>query len=226
MAYITSVETQSVIVGECLIPPIAGIEAWPSIDPQAIASFHNVGVHLGEGIQNQIGLYNGIGNWSQLGLANLIGFGADIGSHVDAQPAYSSSAIQMAFSSPSIIQTTALDSKKLTQNGVPVELNPSDIKLKTNIKPLKNSLDKVMDLRGVEYDRIDYGWHEIGMIAQEVEKVLPDLVKENSEGTKVLNYSHITAVLVEAIKEQQEQINSLKETVQELSTKLANCCQA
>jgi flagellar biosynthesis chaperone FliJ len=62
------------------------------------------------------------------------------------------------------------------------------------------------------------------MIAQEVEQVIPDLVQENTEGIKVLHYQNLTAVLVEAIKEQQEQINTLKQTVQELSTKLENCC--
>jgi myo-inositol-1-phosphate synthase len=61
-------------------------------------------------------------------------------------------------------------------------------------------------------------------VAQEVEQIIPDLVQEDSEGTKVLHYQNLTAVLVEAIKEQQEQINTLKQTVQELSTKLENCC--
>jgi len=73
-------------------------------------------------------------------------------------------------------------------------------------------------------NRVDYERHQIGMIAQEVEQVIPDLVHENSEGTKVLEYTHLTAVLVEAVKEQQKQIETLKETVAELSTKLAECC--
>ena len=57
-----------------------------------------------------------------------------------------------------------------------------------------------------------------------MEKIIPELVVENSEGYKMIYYENLTAVLVEAVKEQQEQINSLKQTVQELSTKLADCC--
>ena len=92
----------------------------------------------------------------------------------------------------------------------------SDIKLKTNIKTLTNSLDKVLQMRGVEFDRIDLdGKHQIGVIAQEVEEIVPDLVSEN-DGTKSVAYGNITALLIEAIKEQQEQINSLKEEIRSL----------
>jgi hypothetical protein len=65
------------------------------------------------------------------------------------------------------------------------------------------------------------------LIAQEVEKVLPEVVVEEiieSNNLKTVEYGNLTAVLIEAIKEQQEQINILKGTVQELSTKLAECC--
>ena len=89
----------------------------------------------------------------------------------------------------------------------------SDIKLKTNIKTLTNSLDKVLQMRGVEFDRIDIeGEHNIGFIAQEIEKIVPELVREN-KGTKSVAYGNITALLVEAIKEQQMQINELKNMI-------------
>jgi len=93
----------------------------------------------------------------------------------------------------------------------------SDIKLKTNIKTISNSLDKVLQLRGVEYDRIDMdGKHQIGVIAQEVEKVVPDLVNEGDEGIKSVSYGNITALLIEAIKEQQKQIDTLTKRIEEL----------
>ena len=80
-------------------------------------------------------------------------------------------------------------------------------------------------MKGVEYDRTDITEiHEVGLIAQEVEEIIPQLVSEDSEGTKLVQYKNLTAVLVEAIKEQQAQIEDLKGTVQELSTKLADCC--
>jgi hypothetical protein len=92
----------------------------------------------------------------------------------------------------------------------------SDIKLKTNIKTITDALEKVLTLRGVEFDRIDLeGRHQIGVIAQEVEEVFPDLVTENN-GIKSVSYGNITAILIEAIKDQQEQINSLKEEIQSL----------
>ncbi len=91
----------------------------------------------------------------------------------------------------------------------------SDIKLKTNIKTLTNSLGKVLNLRGVEYDRIDIGGHHIGVVAQEVEEIIPEVVCENN-GIKSVAYANIVAVLIEAIKEQQEQINNLEHQLIEL----------
>ena len=91
----------------------------------------------------------------------------------------------------------------------------SDESLKENVVGITNALDKVLDLRGVYFNRIgkNYDDREIGVIAQEVEKVLPELVKESSDGIKSVAYQNMVAVLIEAIKEQQEQINELKETV-------------
>jgi hypothetical protein len=92
----------------------------------------------------------------------------------------------------------------------------SDIKLKTNIKTLTNSLNKVLQMRGVEYDRIDMdNKHQIGVIAQEVEEIIPELVSE-SDGIKNVTYGNITALLIEAIKEQQDQINTLKQEIENL----------
>ena len=88
----------------------------------------------------------------------------------------------------------------------------SDEKLKENVVGITNALEKVMDLRGVYFNRIgkNYDDREIGVIAQEVEKVLPELVKEGPDGTKSVAYQNMVAVLIEAIKEQQEQINELR----------------
>ena len=97
----------------------------------------------------------------------------------------------------------------------------SDIKLKTNIKTIDNALDKVLQLRGAEYDRIDKdNKHEIGVIAQEVEKIIPELVNTNKdqhgEDTKSVSYGNMVAVLIEAIKEQNEVINKMKKEIDDL----------
>jgi hypothetical protein len=96
--------------------------------------------------------------------------------------------------------------------------SPSDIRLKENIKPLETALDKVLKLQGVTYD-----WKEgtdarsmtnikedIGFIAQQVQEVVPELVRQNDNGFLSLRDKGITALLVEAIKEQQKQIEELK----------------
>ena len=99
----------------------------------------------------------------------------------------------------------------------------SDIKLKTNVKTIDNALDKVLKLRGAEYDRIDKdNKHEIGVIAQEVEKIIPELVNisENQDGeeTKTVSYGNIAAVLIEAIKEQNVVINKMKKEIEDLKS--------
>jgi hypothetical protein len=105
----------------------------------------------------------------------------------------------------------------LTNNNLSVtgDVNSnSDIKLKTNIKTLTNSLDKVLKIRGVEFDRIDLeGRHQIGVIAQEIEEIVPELVSEIN-GIKSVSYGNISALLIEAIKEQQNQINNLKTQIE------------
>ena len=93
----------------------------------------------------------------------------------------------------------------------------SDIKLKTNIKTIDNALDKVLQLRGTEYDRIDRdNQHEIGVIAQEVEKIIPEVV--HGDETKTVSYGNMVAVLIEAIKEQNEVINEMKKEIDELKS--------
>ena len=90
----------------------------------------------------------------------------------------------------------------------------SDISVKTNIRPIDNVLERVINSRGVLYDRIDSGEkNNIGFIAQELEEQFPELVVENPDGTKAVKYQNAVAILFEAIKEQQKQIDELKELI-------------
>jgi hypothetical protein len=87
----------------------------------------------------------------------------------------------------------------------------SDISVKENIRPIQNVLTKINNSRGVLYDRIDTKTkNNIGFIAQELEKEFPELISTNNDGTKGVKYQNAVAVLFEAIKEQQKQINELK----------------
>lgn len=100
-------------------------------------------------------------------------------------------------------------------------LPPSDQTLKTNITPITSALSKVLQLNGVEFDFIDgvnCGYlrkHQIGLIAQDVNKVIPEVVGKNNDGTLGVSYQHLVAVLIEAIKEQQQEIEELKKIVSE-----------
>ena len=85
----------------------------------------------------------------------------------------------------------------------------SDIKLKENITTIESGLDKVCQLRGVEFDFKSNGQHSLGVIAQEVEQVLPDLVSE-VDGTKTVAYANLTAVLIEAVKELKAEVAELR----------------
>jgi hypothetical protein len=89
----------------------------------------------------------------------------------------------------------------------------SDERLKDNIKTIANPLDKVCSLRGVCFDKD--GEPGIGVIAQEVEKIIPEVVKTNDDelSTKAVAYGNLVGLLIEAIKEQQKQIEMLSEKV-------------
>ena len=86
----------------------------------------------------------------------------------------------------------------------------SDARVKENIETIDNALDKVTQLRGVEYNKIGSEEKSIGVVAQEIREVLPEVVKENEDGMLSVAYGNITGVLIEAIKEQQKQIEELK----------------
>jgi len=102
--------------------------------------------------------------------------------------------------------------------------SPSDITFKKNIQSINTPLDKALNLNGVSYEwkteeYADKGFakgRHYGVIAQEIEKVLPEVVNTAPDGTKAVAYTELIPVLIEAIKEQQKQIDALKHQVSEL----------
>jgi hypothetical protein len=88
---------------------------------------------------------------------------------------------------------------------------PSDSRLKENIVTVDSALDKVMKMRGVYFNKSDDQVRRIGVIAQEVEEVLPEVVHtdDTPEQMKAVSYANIVGLLIEAIKEQQEIIKKL-----------------
>ena len=83
---------------------------------------------------------------------------------------------------------------------------------KTNILPLEGALEKVLRLRAVSYERKDDGKRQIGVIGEEVGEVVPEVVAygENGRDAKSVDYARLTALLIEAIKEQQAQLRELR----------------
>lgn len=104
----------------------------------------------------------------------------------------------------------------------------SDRRWKSGITPLSNALERVQQLRGVSYEwkrdefpemNFSQGRH-IGLIAQEVEDVLPELVVTDSDGYKSVAYANLVAVLIEAVKEQQNQIANQQDQITKLIAEL------
>jgi len=100
-----------------------------------------------------------------------------------------------------------------------VAFSTSDIRLKDNIKTIDNALDKVNSIQGIEFDWIEKekvhgnSGHDIGVIAQEIEKVLPDVVTTRDNGYKAVKYEKIVPLLIEAIKDLSKQVDGLKRLI-------------
>ena len=86
----------------------------------------------------------------------------------------------------------------------------SDERAKSNIKTIENGLDKVLEIRGVTFEKD--GRKSSGVIAQEVRKVLPELVMEDANGMLSVAYGNIVGVLIEAIKDLKAEIDELKKS--------------
>lgn len=102
--------------------------------------------------------------------------------------------------------------------------SPSDIRLKTIKEKIPNALSSILKLNGYRFDWKEQGdilniKEDIGVIAQEVAEVLPELARTNENGFMSVRHQGLTAVLIEAIKEQQTQIEELKQLVNKLINK-------
>jgi hypothetical protein len=103
-------------------------------------------------------------------------------------------------------------------------VTPSDIRLKKDIKPIMNALDNIAQLRGITFrwkdNEKDTGVH-LGVIAQEVEEVFPEVVSTDNKGYKSVDYSKLTAPLIEAVKELKAENEALKARIEALEQRSA-----
>ena len=93
----------------------------------------------------------------------------------------------------------------------------SDISLKDNIRPIENALFKVNQIRGVEFDWNEKSHeiqqqkgHDVGLIAQEVEKILPEVIQIREDGIKAIAYEKVVPLLVQSIKELTKRVEELE----------------
>jgi|TARA_B100000073_G_C23658593_1_gene543567 hypothetical protein len=93
----------------------------------------------------------------------------------------------------------------------------SDIKLKDNLRPIENALYKVNQISGYEFDWNEHSHkiqqekgHDVGLVAQEVEKVLPEVIQIRSDGIKAIAYDKVVPLLVESIKELTRRVEELE----------------
>ena len=94
----------------------------------------------------------------------------------------------------------------------------SDERLKTDIVEITDAVEKVKKLKGVHFSWKESGAADAGVIAQDVEQVCPHWVKENEEGIKSVDYSKLSSLLIQVVKEQQSDIDELKAAVAALQS--------
>jgi hypothetical protein len=106
----------------------------------------------------------------------------------------------------------SLIANNINANGIFTEA--SSIRYKEDIKDLTYSLDDILKLRGVTYKKKGTSHVEIGVIAEEVNDVIPEIVTKNQDGTvESVSYGRLSAIFIEAFKQQQEQIELLKKEI-------------
>ena len=89
----------------------------------------------------------------------------------------------------------------------------SDLRRKENIQTIDNGLEIIQKINPVSFDWKETGKKGFGVIAQEIEKLLPSIVGEDGEGYKSISYSQLISFLISAVKEQQNQIDDLKRKI-------------
>jgi hypothetical protein len=95
----------------------------------------------------------------------------------------------------------------------------SSRRFKNNIRPLDGALDKVERLQGVSYQRKDDGRREIGVVAEDVDKIVPEVVSRDPKTHEIqgVDYSRLAALLIEAVKSQEAEIRQLKAQIEQLT---------
>jgi hypothetical protein len=121
------------------------------------------------------------------------------------------------FNSLGIGMTASATAGRIDATNDIVAYSSSDIRFKENIQPIQNALEKINQIGGYEFDwkeetKIEHGYegHDLGVIAQEIEAIAPELVQTRENGYKAVKYDKLVSVLIQAIKELSQKINDLE----------------
>ena len=123
-----------------------------------------------------------------------------------------------------VTTATNLTVQSINCSGVATALDfnsTSDVNLKKDVKVIDDPVAKVLQLNGVSFNWTDTGQSSAGVIAQDVEKVMPEIIRDNPTGYKSLNYNGLIGLLIEAVKEQNETIKSLEQKINTLEERLS-----
>ena len=200
---ISNIENNQVLIGQGRNQPIYQT-------PKLIWDIHND--RLGIGIQNPT---------THLDVNGDINFSKNIYSNNDVIPSivsfnYSKDTRNILYTNNQLyIGYSNNDTYKLKVDGnVYVSgyiTGLSDIRFKTNIKDINDPLDKISKLRGVYYNLLNDNKRSIGLIAQDVESIIPEVVYTNSDNTKSIAYGNMVGLLIESIKELMIKVKKLEE---------------
>jgi hypothetical protein len=122
----------------------------------------------------------------------------------------SATCVTQEYTLPNLSQTTFDYSSITGETTVSCLIETSAARYKDNIQPMGSQLNKVMQLKPVEFDWKSNKKHDIGFVADSVKNVYPNLVSEKDGQVEGMNYSKLVSALVKSIQEQQDQINDLK----------------
>ncbi len=154
-----------------------------------------------------------IGYGAEVGQSNALALGGPLGSGYNVN-------VGIGTATPSNVFTIAQGAGAAISDGWTTY---SSRRWKTNIQTLHGALDKVEQLRGVSYDLKANGKHEVGVIAEEVGAVVPEVVTwdKNGKDAQSVDYSRLTALLIEATKEQQSLINQQQAQIRAQQAQIA-----
>ena len=113
----------------------------------------------------------------------------------------------------SIITDGIITGSSVHASGDVVAFSSSDRELKDNLTVIQGSLDKIAGMHGYEFDWNDnseYDGHDVGVVAQEVEAVFPEVVRTNASGYKAVRYEKLVPVLIQAVKELHEKVEHIE----------------